>query len=104
MGSEFLKLGMRAADIAELGGPELGKVGLWLAKSQQNGFETYAYGGVDVAYVDVESQNRILLSCPLEAGDLGLELVLWGMLLLLLLLVLLPSLLLVLRRDVVVSR
>ena len=103
MGSEFLELGMRAADIAELGGPELGKVGLWLAKSQQNGFETYAYGGVDVAYVDVESQDRILLPCPLEAGDLGLELVLRGMLLLLLLL-LLPSLLLVLRRDVVVSR
>ena len=56
-----------------------------------------------MAYVDVEAQDWVFLAGPLEAGDLGLELVLRGMLLLLLLL-LLPSLLLVLRRDVVVSR
>ena len=93
VGGEFLELGVGAADVAELGGSELGEVGLLCDGGDQQGVVvgrmTYAEGGVDVAYVDVEAEDGVFLSCALETGDFGLELVLLRMLLRLLLLLLL---------------
>lgn len=69
---------MLAANVTELCCSEFGKVGLKGSQSQlmvSLGYKTY---------IDVEAQDRIFLVGPLQASNLGLQLVLGHMLSLLL--------------------
>jgi hypothetical protein len=73
--AELDELGVEASDVAELGRAELGEVCLG---------DTLALGGMTLAashdklptYVNIKSEDWVLLARALEAGDLRLELVL----------------------------
>lgn len=63
----------------------------------------YAQEGVDVAYVDIEAEDGVFLASALEAGQLGLELIVRHVMGLLLLLLWSAGVLLVVRRHIVVA-
>ena len=69
MFTELHKLAVYSADVAELGGPEFGQVGLANVKYGNNRDETTC------THVYVESYYRVLLAIALESSDLRLELV-----------------------------